>query len=75
MQVTYTTLIDGCVRVGDLFLAEELLRDMQFMGVSPNTITFNIMLRGYCEGLNRPVQVLLLMPIALPNRQINAMAL
>ena len=57
VQVTYTTLVDGCVRAGDLFLAEELLRDMQFTGVPPNTVTFNIMLRGYCQWSDRPIQV------------------
>jgi pentatricopeptide repeat protein len=57
VQVTYTTLVDGCVRAGDLFLAEEMLRDMHFTGVPPNTVTFNIMLRGYCQWSDRPIQV------------------
>jgi pentatricopeptide repeat protein len=56
-QITYTTLIDGCVRARDLFLAEELLQDMRFTGVHPNTVTFNIMLRGYCQESHRPIQV------------------
>lgn len=57
VQVTYTTLVDGCVRAGDLFLAEEMLRDMHLTGVPPNTVTFNIMLRGYCQWSDRPIQV------------------
>lgn len=57
MQITYTTLVDACVRTGDLFLAEEMLRDMQSMGVPPNTITFNILLRGYCQWSSQPIQV------------------
>ncbi len=65
VQITYTTLVDGCVRAGDLFLAEEVLRDMQFMGVPPNTVTFNIMLRGYCKSSTRPIQVIIPLASAL----------
>ena len=57
LQVVYTTLIDGFVRVGDLESAQRMLQDMQACGLSPNTITFNILLRGICECLDRPVEV------------------
>lgn len=57
MQIVYTTLIDGFVRVGELESAQRTLRDMQACGLKPNTITFNILLRGICECLDRPVEV------------------
>ena len=57
LQVVYTTLIDGFVRVGDPESAQRMLQDMQACGLRPNTITFNILLRGICECLDRPVEV------------------
>ncbi len=63
LQVVYTTLIDGFVRVGDLESAQRMLQDMQACGLNPNTITFNILLRGICECLDRPVEVRASIPI------------
>lgn len=54
--MTYTTLIDAAVRAGRLGVAEELLRAMAAAGVTPNIVTFNVMLRGYCAGSAHPLQ-------------------
>ena len=66
-QVTYSTLMDGCVRGGRLRSAERLLRGMARRGVPPNAVTFNILLRGVCARSNSPLQVgdlpLLLSPV------------
>jgi pentatricopeptide repeat protein len=48
-QVTFTTLIDGCVRAGDVGAARGLLLEMRSAGVAPNVVTFNALLRGQLE--------------------------
>ena len=57
LQIVYTTLMDGFVRVGDLESAQRMLQDMRACGLQPNTITFNILLRGICECPDKPVEV------------------
>ena len=57
LQIVYTTLMDGFVRVGDLESAQRMLQVMRACGLQPNTITFNILLRGICECLDKPVEV------------------
>ena len=49
--------MDGFVRTGDLASGQRMLRDMQACGLQPNTMTFNILLRGICQCLDRPVEV------------------
>ncbi len=46
MQVTYTTLIDGVVKSGDMPAATQLWLDMQQSRVQPNAATFNTLLAG-----------------------------
>jgi pentatricopeptide repeat protein len=48
VQVTYSTLIDGHVRAGQLEQALRLLREMGSHGLRPNIITYNTLLKGYC---------------------------
>ena len=45
-QVTYTTLLDGYVKAGDLSGARLLWLDMRQSGVLPNAATFNTLLTG-----------------------------
>ena len=49
--------MDGFVRIGDMASGQRMLQDMQACGLKPNTITFNILLRGICQCLDRPVEV------------------
>lgn len=49
LQVTYTTLIDGYVRDCDVQAAKDLMTDMIAVGVKPNVVTYNTLLRGYAE--------------------------
>ena len=46
-QVTYTTLLDGWVREGQLDEAESVLESMSERGIPANRITYNTLLRGY----------------------------
>ena len=45
-QVTYTTLLDGYVKAGDLEGARLLWLDMRQSNVLPNAATFNTLLTG-----------------------------
>lgn len=47
MQVTYSTLIDGCVREGAVDTGRQLLTEMVARGVKPNAVTYNTLLRAY----------------------------
>ena len=47
MQVTYSTLIDGCVREGAIDTGKQLLTEMVARGVKPNAVTYNTLLRAY----------------------------
>lgn len=44
--MTYSTLIDGCVRAGAVDTGKELLREMVAAGVKPNSVTYNTLLRA-----------------------------
>lgn len=46
VQVTYTTLLDGYVKAGDLDAAQLLWLDMRQSNVLPNAATFNTLLTG-----------------------------
>ena len=46
-QVTYSTLIDGCVRQGAVDTGKQLLTEMVALGVKPNSVTYNTLLRAY----------------------------
>ena len=56
-QVTYSTLIDGCIRIGDLETAEGLAASMAEEGIPPNAFTYNTLLRGYCAAGTKPFEV------------------
>ncbi|KAL3156917.1 hypothetical protein ABBQ38_001179 [Trebouxia sp. C0009 RCD-2024] len=46
-EVTYSTLIDGCVREGAVDTGRQLLTEMVARGVKPNAVTYNTLLRAY----------------------------
>ncbi len=46
LQVTYSTLIDGCVRAGSVATGKELLSEMVAGGVKPNAVTYNTLIRA-----------------------------
>ncbi|DBA92143.1 TPA: hypothetical protein ACH3X1_015865 [Trebouxia sp. C0004] len=46
-EVTYSTLIDGCVRAGVIDTGKELLSEMVAGGVKPNAVTYNTLIRAY----------------------------
>ena len=46
VQVTYTTLLDGYVKAGNLEAARLLWLDMRQSNVLPNAATFNTLLTG-----------------------------
>ena len=45
--MTYSTLIDGCVREGAIDTGKQLLTEMVGRGVKPNAVTYNTLLRAY----------------------------
>ena len=49
LQVTYSTLIDGCVRKGKLDTGKALLSEMTAAGVKPNAVTYNTLMRAYAK--------------------------
>ena len=49
LQVTYSTLIDGCVRKGKLDTGKALLSEMMAAGVQPNAVTYNTLMRAYAK--------------------------
>lgn len=57
MQVTYTTLIDGCVRTGNTESGRALLSEMLANGVQPNVVTYNTLLRAYALDDQADMQV------------------
>ena len=59
MQVTYSTLIDGCVRAGDADTGKALLSEMLAQGVKPNVVTYNTLLRAYATDEHTDMQVCL----------------
>ncbi|OMO57433.1 hypothetical protein COLO4_35387 [Corchorus olitorius] len=44
--VTYTTLINGYIRIGDLGFAFKLFDEMRDCGVFPNSLTYSVLIRG-----------------------------
>lgn len=48
-HVTYTTVVSALVRVGAMDRARQVLAEMARVGVPANRITYNILLKGYCQ--------------------------
>ena len=57
LQVTYSTLIDGCVRAGSIDTGKELLSEMVAGGVKPNAVTYNTLIRAYAMDDKVDMQV------------------
>lgn len=49
-EVTYTTAISSCVRLGLMDEAAVVLREMAVQSVPANVVTYNVLLKGYCSG-------------------------
>lgn len=49
--VTYTTVISALVNAGAMDRAHAVLAEMIDTGVSPNRVTYNVLLKGYCQQL------------------------
>ncbi|GMP50523.1 hypothetical protein CsSME_00017110 [Camellia sinensis var. sinensis] len=50
-HVTYTTVISALVKVGSMDRARQVLAEMARIAVPANRITYNILLKGYCQQL------------------------
>ncbi|KAK7264028.1 hypothetical protein RJT34_31630 [Clitoria ternatea] len=50
-HVSYTTVVSALVKVGSMDRARQVLAEMTRIGVPANLITFNILLKGYCQQL------------------------
>ncbi|KAG9134522.1 hypothetical protein Leryth_000878 [Lithospermum erythrorhizon] len=50
-HVTYTTVISAFVKAGTMDKAMEVLAEMTRIGVPANLVTYNILLKGYCQQL------------------------
>lgn len=50
-HVSYTTLISAFVKAGSMDKARQVLAEMTRIGVPANLITYNILLKGYCQQL------------------------
>lgn len=50
-QVTYTTVITALVKAGFMDRARSVLGEMARQGVPANRVTYNVLLKGYCEQL------------------------
>lgn len=50
-HVTYTTVISALVRAGSMDKARAVLAEMSRIGVAANRVTYNILLKGYCQQL------------------------
>ncbi|KAI3995220.1 hypothetical protein MKX01_032022 [Papaver californicum] len=50
-HVTYTTVISALVKVGAMERARQVLTEMARVGVPANRITYNILLKGYCQQI------------------------
>ncbi|KAF5206951.1 Pentatricopeptide repeat-containing protein [Thalictrum thalictroides] len=48
-HVTYTTVVSALVKVGAMDRARQVLAEMARVGVPANRITYNILLKGYCQ--------------------------
>ncbi|GFZ11106.1 tetratricopeptide repeat (TPR)-like superfamily protein [Actinidia rufa] len=50
-HVSYTTVVSALVKVGSMERARQVLAEMTRIGVPANRITYNILLKGYCQQL------------------------
>ncbi|CAN1805562.1 Pentatricopeptide repeat-containing protein At3g09650, chloroplastic [Linum perenne] len=50
-HVSYTTVVSAFVKAGLMDRARQVLAEMTRIGVPANRITYNILLKGYCEQL------------------------
>ncbi|XP_010244995.1 PREDICTED: pentatricopeptide repeat-containing protein At3g09650, chloroplastic [Nelumbo nucifera] len=50
-HVTYTTVVSTLVKAGSMDRARQVLAEMARVGVPANRITYNILLKGYCQQL------------------------
>ncbi|XP_009420355.2 pentatricopeptide repeat-containing protein At3g09650, chloroplastic [Musa acuminata AAA Group] len=50
-HVTYTTVISALIKVGAMDRARSVLADMGNAGVPANRVTYNVLLKGYCQQL------------------------
>lgn len=50
-HVTYTTVVSAFVKAGTMDRAREVLAEMTRLGVPANLVTYNILLKGYCQQL------------------------
>lgn len=50
-HVSYTTVVSALVKAGSMDRARQILAEMMRIGVPPNLITYNILLKGYCMQL------------------------
>ncbi|CAK7342944.1 unnamed protein product [Dovyalis caffra] len=50
-HVTYTTVVSALAKVGSMDRARQVLSEMRRIGVPANRITYNILLKGYCDQL------------------------
>lgn len=50
-HITYTTVVSALVKAGSMDRARQVLAEMTRIGVPANRITYNILLKGYCQRL------------------------
>ncbi|XP_030542603.2 LOW QUALITY PROTEIN: pentatricopeptide repeat-containing protein At3g09650, chloroplastic [Rhodamnia argentea] len=50
-HISYTTVISAQVKAGSMDQARRVLAEMKRIGVPANRITYNIILKGYCQQL------------------------
>ncbi|XP_077239572.1 tetratricopeptide repeat (TPR)-like superfamily protein [Tasmannia lanceolata] len=50
-HVTYTTVISALVKAGSMERARQVLAEMARVGVPANRVTYNVLLKGYCQQL------------------------
>ena len=55
-MVSYTSIILGYCRLGMLDEAVRVLNEMFVSGESPNLVTYNILIDGFCKAGNRKEQ-------------------
>lgn len=49
-EVTYTTAISSCVRLGLMDEASAVLQEMAKQRIPANVVTYNVLLKGYCTS-------------------------
>jgi len=50
--ISYNSLIDVCVRCGNLSMSAVFLREMQTWNIQPDIVTFSTLIKGYCRSGN-----------------------